>query len=214
MASGKALPCAAIPVATARSVWNHPGTPGRVWCKHCFMGWHSGVFLSGMCKVLEFWASICSVESRGFRGTVAALTPSPHWEPCPTERRAVAYTYYTLDTWLMGMLRRRRADSAGPWICPRFCCAVRALPDFVDMAVSTLSRPSTQACPQPLHRSLRHAAIAFPTTSPPPSKTYLGLWLYSRRAPWALLCRYQTCRLARRAVCAGLSTYAMLHDIR
>ena len=22
--------------------------------------------------------------------------------PCPTERRAVAYTYYTLDTWLMG----------------------------------------------------------------------------------------------------------------
>ena len=55
-----------------------------------------------MCKVPEFWASTSSVESRGFRGTVAALTPSPHWAPCPTERRAVAYTYYTLDTWLMG----------------------------------------------------------------------------------------------------------------
>ena len=59
-------------------------------------------FLSGMCKVFELWASTSSVESRGFRGTVVALTLSPHWVPCPTERRAVAYTYYTLDTWLMG----------------------------------------------------------------------------------------------------------------
>ena len=59
-------------------------------------------FLSGMCKVFELWASTSSVESRGFRGTVVALTLSPHWVPCPTERRAVAYTYYTLDTWLTG----------------------------------------------------------------------------------------------------------------
>ena len=102
VASGKARLCAAIPVATARGVWKHPGTPGHVWHTHCSMGWHPVIFLSAMCKVLEFWASTSSVESRGFRGTVAALTPSPHWVPCPTERRAVAYTYYTLDTWLTG----------------------------------------------------------------------------------------------------------------
>ena len=137
MASGKALPCAAIPVATARGVWKRSAlrssssdhgasrlekrglaqqfqwprrvvsgiTWGRLHACGTSIALWVGIlvfFLSGMCKVFELWASTSSVESRGFRGTVVALTLSPHWVPCPTERRAVAYTYYTLDTWLMG----------------------------------------------------------------------------------------------------------------
>ena len=119
VASGSARPCAAVPVTTARGVWksatlrsNSSGhgawrleSPGDAWTRveqALLYGLASWCFLSGMCKVSEFWASTSSVESRGFRGTVAALTPSPHWAPCPTERRAVAYTYYILDTWLTG----------------------------------------------------------------------------------------------------------------
>ena len=119
VASGSARPCAAVPVTTARGVWksatlrsNSSGhgawrleSPGDAWTRveqALLYGLASWCFLSGMCRVPEFWASTSSVESRGFRGTVAALTPSPHWVPCPTERRAVAYTYYTLDTWLTG----------------------------------------------------------------------------------------------------------------